>query len=127
MKDSTSSRPSEPPNWAAKCWQREGYRSGLIVMSTFYVESAQEENQMFRDIAFDAATLEEHDSYCVPVICNAGSIIVNTEEMKANNLPTPKSIKDLADPVYKGHLSVTDIPVLLYRVAAGTGSDFRIR
>ena len=83
--------------------------AGMIVMSTFYVESAQEENQMFRDITFDAATLEEHDSYCVPVICNAGSIIVNTEEMKANNLPTPKSIKDLADPVYKGHLSVTDI------------------
>ena len=81
----------------------------MLVMSTFYVESAQEENQMFRDITFDAATLEEHDSYCVPVICNAGSIIVNTEEMKANNLPTPKSIKDLADPVYKGHLSVTDI------------------
>ena len=73
----------------------------MIVMSTFYVESAQEENQMFRDITFDAATLEEHDSYCVPVICNAGSIIVNTEEMKANNLPTPKSIKDLADPVYR--------------------------
>ena len=29
--------------------------------------------------------------------------------MKENNLPTPKSIKDLANPEYKGFISVTDI------------------
>ena len=29
--------------------------------------------------------------------------------MEENNLPMPASLKDLADPVYKGYLSVTDI------------------
>lgn len=81
----------------------------LITMSSYYIDSAQESNKMFKDLDFEADTLEEHPSYAAPIICNAGSIIVNTEEMKANNLPEPKSIKDLADPVYEGQVSVTDI------------------
>lgn len=81
----------------------------LLTMSSYYVDSAQKSSQMFKDLTFDAKTLEEHPSYAAPVICNAGSLIVNTEEMKANKLPTPKSIKDLADPVYKGQISVTDV------------------
>lgn len=81
----------------------------LVAMSSYYLDSAQEKNKMFQDLSFEAKTLEEHPSYAAPIICNAGSIIVNTEEMKANNLPAPKSIKDLADPVYKGKVSVTDV------------------
>ena len=81
----------------------------LITMSSYYIDSAQESNKMFKDLDFEADTLEEHPSYAAPIICNAGSIIVNTEEMKANNIPEPKSIKDLADPVYEGQVSVTDI------------------
>lgn len=81
----------------------------LVTMSSYYIDDAQEQNQMFKDITFEANTLEEHPSYGVPIICNAGSIIVNTEEMEANNLPIPDSISDLADPVYKGYVSVTDI------------------
>ncbi len=52
----------------------------MVTMSTFYVDSAQE-----------------------------GTIIVNTEMMEENNLPTPTSLKDLANPEYKGFISVTDI------------------
>lgn len=81
----------------------------LVTMSTYYVESAQETNKMFKDLTFETNTLEDHPSYAVPIICNAGSIIVNTQEMKANRLPEPKSIKDLANPVYEGKISVTDV------------------
>lgn len=81
----------------------------LVTMSSYYVDGAQESNNMFKDLDFEADTLEEHPSYGAPIICNAGSLIVNTEEMEANNLPVPKSIKDLADPVYEGQVSVTDI------------------
>lgn len=38
-----------------------------------------------------------------------GTIIVNTEMLEENDLPMPTSLKDLADPVYKGFVSVTDI------------------
>lgn len=38
-----------------------------------------------------------------------GTIIVNTEMLEENDLPKPTSLKDLADPVYKGFVSVTDI------------------
>lgn len=81
----------------------------MVTMSTFYVESAQEENQMFQDLTFDAGTIEEYPSYCAPITAQEGTIIINTEVMEENNLPMPTSIKDLADPVYKDMISVTDI------------------
>lgn len=81
----------------------------MVTMSTFYIESAQEENSMFQDLAFDADTIEEFPSFCAPVTSQEGTIIVNTEMMEENNLPMPASLKELADPVYEGMISVTDI------------------
>ena len=81
----------------------------MVTMSTFYVESAQEQNSMFQDLTFDVDTIDEFEPYCAPITSQEGTIIVNTEMMAENNLPTPTSLKDLADPVYKGFLSVTDI------------------
>lgn len=81
----------------------------LVTMSTFYVESAQSENEMFKDIDFDVDTIDEFPSYCAPITAQEGAIIVNTEVLKENDLPTPTSIKDLTKPVYKGFISVTDI------------------
>ena len=81
----------------------------LVTMSTFYVESAQEQNQMFTDLTFDPGTLEEYPSYCTPITAQEGTIIVNTELMKENNLDMPTSLKDLAKPEYEGQIAVTDI------------------
>ena len=81
----------------------------MITMSTFYVESAQDQNQMFKDLAFDVKTLVECPSYCAPITAQEGTIIVNTELMQENNLTMPTSLKDLAKPEYKGMISVTDI------------------
>ena len=81
----------------------------LVTMSTFYVESAQEENQMFKDLTFEPGTLDEFPAYCAPITAQEGTIIVNTEMMKENNLEMPASIKDLAKPEYKDMISVTDI------------------
>ena len=77
----------------------------MVTMSTFYVESAQEQNDMFVDLDFDVDTIDEF----APITSQEGTIIVNTEMMEENNLPMPESIADLADPVYKGFVSVTDI------------------
>ena len=81
----------------------------MVTMSTFYVDSAQEQNKMFQDLTFDVKTLDEFPSYCAPITAQEGTIIVNTEMMKENNLEMPKSLKDLAEPEYKGFISVTDV------------------
>ena len=43
------------------------------------------------------------------ITAQEGTLIVNTEQMEGENLDMPKSIKDLANPEYKGKIAVTDI------------------
>lgn len=81
----------------------------FITMSSFYIESSQNEQNMFSDLAFETNTLEEYPAYYSPLTALEGAIIVNTDVMKKNNLTMPTSLKDLAKPEYKGFLSVTDI------------------
>lgn len=81
----------------------------LVTMSSFYLESAESENDMFLDLTFETNALEEYPSYYTPITSQEGAIIVNTQMMEEYNLPMPTSLKDLADPVYEGYLSVTDI------------------
>ena len=81
----------------------------LVTMSSFYLDSAQEQNKMFEKLTFEAQTLSETPDFYRPITSQEGAIIVNTEVMKEENLPMPKSIRDLADPVYAGQISVTDI------------------
>lgn len=81
----------------------------MVTMSSFYLESSQEENNMYADLTFETGALEKYPSYYTPITSQEGAIIVNTEEMKSNNLPMPTSLKDLANPEYEGFLSVTDI------------------
>ena len=81
----------------------------IVTMSSYYMDSAQEQNSMFQDLEFDVDTIKEVPSYYAPFLANQGAILLNTEVMKENNLPTPKSLKDLAKPVYKGFISVVDI------------------
>ena len=81
----------------------------LVTMSSFYIESAQEEKNMFLDLGFETGALEEYSSYYTPITALEGAIIYNTEALKESNLPVPSSLADLADPIYSGNLSVTDI------------------
>lgn len=81
----------------------------LVTMSTFYLQSAQDTNDMFLPLDFEVNTLEEFPDYCAPITSQEGAILLNTELLKQEGLPRPTCIKDLADPVYEGHLTVTDI------------------
>lgn len=83
----------------------------MVTMSSFYLDSAQEQNSMFKDLTFDYKTISENDSsdFYAPITKQEGAIIVNTELLKENNLDTPTCIADLADPQYKDMISVTDI------------------
>lgn len=81
----------------------------LVTMSTFYLQSAQNQNAMFLPLTFEVNTLTEVPDYTAPITAQEGAIILNTELMKSEGLPTPTCLKDLADPVYEGHIAVTDI------------------
>lgn len=81
----------------------------LITMSSFYIESAQTQKNMFVDLTFEAPTLNAYPKFMSPITAQEGAIIVNTKELEVNNLPVPASIKDLANPIYKDMISVTDI------------------
>lgn len=81
----------------------------VVTMSSFYLDSAQSQNKMFKEITFDAPTLKETPEYYKPLTSQEGSIIVNTQALAEEGLPMPESLKDLADPVYEGEISVIDI------------------
>ena len=97
MRDSTSCRHSGTSELGGKLLaEGTDIESDLVTMSTFYVDSASEQNQMFMDLAFDVETLEEYPAYCAPITAQEGTIILNTEMMEENNLAAPESIRDLA-------------------------------
>lgn len=81
----------------------------LVTMSSFYLDSAQETNKMFKDLTFETKPLAEYPAFYTPITAQEGTILVNTEVLKENSLPMPASLKDLADPMYEGLVSVTDV------------------
>lgn len=81
----------------------------FMTMASYYVDSAQAKNKMFKDLDFEVKSLAKFSPVAAPTTSQEGSIFVNTNVMKEKNLPMPKSLKDLANPIYKGMLSVADI------------------
>lgn len=81
----------------------------IVTMSSYFIESAQQQHAMFADLTFSAAALEQHPSYYLPVLANTGSIFVNTEVLKQKGLQMPTSIKDLAKPEFEGLVSIPNI------------------
>ncbi len=81
----------------------------MVTMSTFYLKSAQEQQNMFLPLTFEVKTLEEVPDYTAPITSQEGAIIINTALLEEYGLPTPTCLKDLTDPVYKDYLAVTDV------------------
>lgn len=81
----------------------------LVTMSSYYIDSAQSQNKMFLDLTFDHPTIQAYPPYYTPITAQEGAVIVNTELLASEGLPVPEGIGELADPVYKGQISVTDI------------------
>ena len=83
----------------------------LITMSSYYVDSAQEQNGMFQDLTAVASTPLDAASpaYRAEAQAQEGAIFYNTQVLEAEGLPVPESLADLADPVYEGLISLPDI------------------
>lgn len=87
----------------------------LITMSSYYIDSAQERNHMFVNLT-DVTSIplgtdgnSTAPSWRRPTTVQEGSIFYNTTVLTQQGLPVPSSLKDLADPVYRGQISVTDM------------------
>lgn len=82
----------------------------LVTMSSYYVDSAQKQNNMFVDITFDKKTLNKDiPTYSTPLLSIEGTIILNTELINEKGLTKPTSIKDLAKSEYEGQISIVDM------------------
>lgn len=81
----------------------------VVTLSTYYLESLQKQKQLFAALSFKPDTINTMPGYYAPILGNCGALFVNTQVLKADNLPAPKSIEELAQPLYAGHISVPDI------------------
>lgn len=81
----------------------------MVTMSTFYLDSAQQQNNMFKKLDFDVNTIDKFGDYAAPITSQEGAIILNTDLMKELKLTKPTCLKDLTKEEYKGHLSITDV------------------
>ncbi|WP_190972693.1 extracellular solute-binding protein [Bifidobacterium tissieri] len=87
----------------------------MITMSSYYVDSAQERNQMFQPLTDVKSKLlgdsenTKAPDYRSPTTAQEGAIFYNTEAIKEAGVPVPQSFKDLADPKYAGLISVPDM------------------
>ncbi|GKV66472.1 MULTISPECIES: extracellular solute-binding protein [unclassified Sporosarcina] len=83
--------------------------ANIVTMSSYFIESAQENHNMFTDLTFTTDALEKYPPYYMPVLANTGSIFVNTEVLKKKGLSMPSSIADLTEPEFKGLVSIPNI------------------
>lgn len=81
----------------------------LITMSSFYIESAQAQNKMFKDLEFETKELNPTPAFYSPLLAIQGAIIVNTKLLEENNIEAPASIKDIGFAQYKNLVSVVDL------------------
>lgn len=83
----------------------------IVTQATYYLESAQQENDMFASIDNKAkeSTIDNYPSYITPLLGNMGSIFVNTKALEKQGLPVPKTVKDLTKSEYKNQIAMPNI------------------
>ncbi|YCA43959.1 extracellular solute-binding protein [Bacillus sp. JZ8] len=87
----------------------EQIEADLVTMSSYFLESAEEQHSMFKDLTFETQTIDKYPAFYTPILANTGAVFFNTEMMKQKGMDIPKTIKDLASPEYKGLVSIPNI------------------
>ena len=81
----------------------------VVTLSSYYLDSLQKSQKLFLKLTFPREPLTATPDFYAPILGNMGALFVNTKVLAQDNLPRPKAIRDLANPIYKGHISVPDI------------------
>lgn len=81
----------------------------VVTMSSYYIDSAQEQNDMFIELASPLQPLDSYSNVQIPLLGNIGSMFVNTELLKEKKLDVPKTIKDLTEPQYKNLVAIPNV------------------
>lgn len=87
----------------------DAIEANVVTMSSYFIESAQNQHGMFEDLHFETGAIGDYPSYYTPILAITGSIFVNTKVIEENGLEMPKSVKDLTKPEYKGLVSIPSI------------------
>lgn len=81
----------------------------IVTMSSYYIDSAQQQNNMFIKLSSSLKPLDPYSEVQIPLLGNMGSIFVNTELLKEKSLDMPKTIKDLTEPQYRNLVSIPNV------------------
>lgn len=87
----------------------ESIDADIILMSSYFIDSAQKEYDMFENINYDKKTISSREKYYLPIIANTGAIFYNKDVIQKEKLDIPKSIKDLTKSEYKDNISIPSI------------------
>lgn len=87
--------------------EKKDTKADILSFSLFHLETLNEKHNMFEKHGLDVSNvLDQYQSdFFSPNLGFTGTIFYNTAKIKEKNLPIPKSIKDLAKPIYKGQIS----------------------
>lgn len=81
----------------------------IVTMASYFLESAQQKNDMFIPLTTESVVLDDYGDYQLPILGNAGSLFINRKALEEHQLSAPISLKDLAKPEYEGHLSFPNL------------------
>ena len=89
--------------------EQENIEADLITISDYYLTSAQNLGLSFADPGYRQALMPHADGLAMPLVGIEGCIVVNEPALRQAGLPVPQHLHDLADPCYRGQISVPSI------------------
>lgn len=86
-------------------------KADILAFSTFHLQTLEDNYNLFEKNGINTdAVLDDYKSdLFAPFLVNTGAIFYNEKVLKDKNLPVPTSLKDLADPKYKGEISFPNL------------------
>ncbi|GHU36523.1 putative 2-aminoethylphosphonate ABC transporter substrate-binding protein [Bacilli bacterium] len=86
--------------------EKDNLEADVMTLSTYYLDAAK---SSLTDFKVKADGIDKTEKFQSPILGLEGGLIVNTAALKEAKLPTPTSLKDLANPVYKNTIAIPNI------------------
>lgn len=86
--------------------EKTNLEADVITLSTYYLDAAQSSLTEFK---VKTNGIDKTENFQSPILGLEGGLIANTAVLKEANLPEPKTLKDLANPIYKNRIAIPNI------------------